>query len=85
MEERVYRVTMVFWRDSRNTDTDYIVDFESRSQAIDYVERHRQHFTKQALNYKCDDDVAVDMDIEEWDYDDNIVVIYSITLWEKQQ
>ena len=89
MEKRVYRVTMVFWRDNYNTDTDYIADFTSKELAINYVEKHRKHFTKQAIDWKCDEDVAVDMDIEEWisdeesDYEsiEEIGVVYSTQLW----
>ena len=88
MEKRLYRVTMVFWKDARNTDTDYITDFSTKEQAMDYVNKHRKHFERQARDFKCDDDVAVDMDIEEWVLDEDepieeIGIVYSIQLWEK--
>ena len=88
MENKVYRVTMVFWRDKVNTDTDYIADFDDKKKAIDYVDTHRKEFKKQALEYKCDEDVAVDMDIEEWVLDEDepveeIGIVYSIQLWER--
>ena len=74
---------MVFWRTEMCSDTDYIMDFETKEQAMDYVEKHREHFERQARDFKSDDDVAVDMDIEEWNEEDYICVVYSTQLWGK--
>ena len=38
-------------------------------------------FERQARDFKSDDDVAVDMDIEEWNEEDYICVVYSTQLW----
>ena len=82
---------MVFWVDLKNTDTDYIADFDTKEKAINYVEEHRKHFERQAINFKGTDDIAVDMDIEEWECDEldeyepinEIGIVYSIQLWER--
>lgn len=74
---------MVFWVDQVNTDTDYIADFDTREQAMDYVEKHREHFERQARDFKGTDDIAVDMDIEEWICDE-IGIVYSTQLWGKK-
>lgn len=82
MEKRLYRLTMVIYRDLRNTDTDYIKDFETLESAIAYTKRNKQELTQESLCY--DDSVAVDIEIEEWDNDDNIKVVWSTELWHKE-
>lgn len=84
---------MVFWVDLKNTDTDYIADFDTKEKAINYVEEHRKHFERQAIDFKGTDDIGVDMDIEEWICDEldeyeptqEIGVVWSIELWANEK
>lgn len=83
MEKRLYRLTMVVWRDCRNTDTYYITDFDTLEDAVDYVKRNKQTLLQESLDY--DEYQAVDLDVEEWFGEDCIGVVWSTELWAKEE
>ena len=91
MGKRIYRLTMVVWRDCQNTDTDYIKDFSTLESATDYVAKNRQQLLQDSLDY--DEYQAVDIDIEEWICDEldeyepieEIGVVWSTELWAKEE
>ena len=74
---------MVIWHDDHNSDTEYLKDFEYQLSAIDWASNThiRQNLLQRSLWW--DNAERVDLDVEEWDNQDNIKVVWTSNLWKK--
>ena len=82
--ERLYRVTVVNWVSNYDSDTDYYKDFDNEGEAIEYVEKHKQDILKEYQDeWRLDDLFTLDIDVEFWDENDNIYIVYSTKVYKE--
>lgn len=82
-ENSLFRVTLVMWRDARNSDTDYLADFKTKEEAIKYIEENSDKILEDEKKNGLEDLEELDLDVEEWVGDDIKGIIYSTRIWSK--
>lgn len=79
---KLFRVALVSWLDNNNSDTDYLWDFRTQEKAIKFIDGIKD-FILQEEQCFLEDIKELDLDIEEWDGDYIVGVVYSTRIWGK--
>lgn len=79
-----YRIAIGFWEDAYNYEIDYIKDFCYKKRAIKWLEKNRNKLYEEEAKPYEKEYYAIDAQIEAWDKEDFIGIIYSIQLCENK-